>query len=532
MNVIFFTQSRSLDIFYELYLRVRAELGIEQVGFYVANLRHYESFLARHPGFDDRFLVLKESDIYREAAGHDANLARIRRYEQEIGDPTLWGVVAADRRLYMGGKATFRQNYKPRFSHDRLMAILDVVLMRINDLFRQVQPDLICTIYTATFGDCIGHLFAKARGIKALDLRLARLKNHVMFVDGVSEPPPHIAELFERFKAGIPANLKKDAEDYAESVVEGSAMYEGVVPAIGARHGGGRSSGSSDGRSTSHFFGRCIGFAKRYYISRRVPYCYDYQNPDIVQALIYSRVLNPLNLRMTRTLLRGSLVDANALRVMDFILYPLHTEPELVLAQFARPYLNQIEVVRNIGLSMPVGMKLLVKEHPMMLGRRSLRYYKKLLEIPNVELVDFELPSEVVVAQARLTVIIRGAIGLEAVVRRKPVVSLGRSMFDMLPSSMFKSCRSMYDLPEAIESMLNGYTYDHSALIRYLAAVMKGSVGVNLVSDLLGKKGRFRGGVEWNGESLGDHPHLDLLGDYMVARARACVARGRCSEER
>jgi len=518
MNVIFFTQSRTLDIFYELYLRLKDRLALEQVAFYVANLRHYESFLQGHAGFEDKFVVLKEWDIYREAAGHTANLERIRAYEEEIGDPTLWGPVVADRRLSMGKNASFRQDYNPRFSYDQILSLLDTALVKIDLLFRQVRPDLICTIYTATFGDCIGHLFAKARGIKGLDLRLARLRNYVVFVDGVAEPPPHIAAIFEEFSSGIPPDLKKSAEDYIESVAGGSGMYEGVVP--GAR--GGKRFGDASGwlrRIAKRDLPRkCAVFFNDYRKSWKPPYCYDYQTPDVLRAYIYARFLNPLNVMVAQASLRGRLAGGHELKSADYILYPLHTEPELVLSQFARPYLNQIEVVRNISLSMPVGMRLFVKEHPMMVGRRSRGYYRKLVEIPNVELVDFGLSSAAVLERARLVVIIRGAIGLEAVVRRKPVVSLGQSMFDILPSCMFMRCRSLYDLPKAIGAMLTSYRYDHDCLVRYLAAVMKGSVPVNLVSDLLGKRGRFRSGAEWESESIAGHPHLDVLADYLVSR--------------
>jgi hypothetical protein len=241
----------------------------------------------------------------------------------------------------------------------------------------------------------------------------------------------------------------------------------------------------------------------------------------MMQAYIYSKLLNPINRRRIDASVRGKLIGQAELKDMDYILYPLHTEPELVLAQFARPYLNQIEVIRNISLSMPVGMSLLVKEHPMMLGRRSCGYYKKVLEIPNVRFVDFRLSSEAVLAHARLVVIIRGAIGLESVIRRKPVVSLGKSMFDLLPSCMFMPCRSLYDLPGAIQAMLDGYQYDEERLVRYLAAVMKGSVPLNLVSDLLGKKGRFRSDTVWGDEDFAGHPHLDVLADHMIERVRA-----------
>jgi hypothetical protein len=137
-----------------------------------------------------------------------------------------------------------------------------------------------------------------------------------------------------------------------------------------------------------------------------------------------------------------------------------------------------------------------------------------------VKMVDFDLSSESALAYARLVIVIRGAIGFEAVIRRKPVLSLGDSMYNILPPCMVVTCRSLHDLPSAIQDMLANYAYDHNSVVRYLTAVIKGSVPVNLISDLLGKKGRFRTGVEWDGSSLGEHPHMDVLADYLYTRIR------------
>ena len=517
MNIIFFTQSRSLDVFYQVYLRLRKKLKIERVGFYVANQLWYERFFAAHPDFEEEFVVLKEWEIYQQADGHQVDLKHIRAFEDEIGDPTLWGPVVTDRRLYMGKRATFRQDYKPGFSYEEILAIVDVALQKIDDMFKKVKPDLACTIYTATFGDCLGHLFAQARGIRSLDLRLARLKNYVMFVDGVKEPPPHIVQIFERFKTSIPDELKREADDYITSVQEKSAMYEGVVPAAEKQESI-KEKGIAGKLLSPKILLKGVGFLSSYRKFKKPPYRYDYQNPAMIGP--YRKLLNPLYLKKIKKEIQNSLVGRDDLKNMDYILYPLHTEPELVLSQFAKPYLNQIEVIRNISLNMPLGMTLLVKEHPMMLGRRSLGYYQKLLEIPNVKLVNLDLSSEVVLQYARLVVIIRGAIGLEAVIKKKPVISLGKSLFELLPPCMFRTCHNLYELPYAIRDMLNLYSYDHEALVRYLASVIKGSVSVNLVSDLLGKSGRFRTETGDSDLPFEKHPHLDLLADYLFERLK------------
>lgn len=516
MNAIYFTQSSSLDVFYQLYLRTREKLGLEKVGFYVANLSHYENFITKVPDFEKKFLVVKEWEIYEAAAisSKGPDISRITEYENEIGDPNLWTPLVTDRRLYMGSKATFRQDYAPAFSRDAALSVLDQALVSIDKLFKDISPDFICTLYTATFGDCLGHMFAKARGIRSLDLRLSRLKNNVMFVDGIEEPPRHVQKLFGSYAESVPADLVMEAEAYINSVRADNAMYEGVVPSAGRKR-------DTRGVESQKIIVGLKKFLGNYIRSRKRPYCFDYQVPDPFMQGIYRHVINPINRKLLSKSLSGRLVRENDLAGTNYILYPLHTEPELVLAQFARPYLNQIEVIRNISLSIPVGMTLLVKEHPMMLGRRSRKYYKKILDIPNVLLVEMSVPSEKVLEHAKLVVVLRGAIGLESVIRQKPVVSLGKSMFELMAGSMFRQCKSLYDLSGDIDYMLEHYCYDHKNLVRYLSAVLAGSAAVNLVTDLLGKSGRFRADVNNATASFESHPHLDVLAEYLVDRLRS-----------
>jgi len=507
MNIIFFTQSGSLDVFYQIFLRIKKKLNVYRVGFYVSDKKHYEKFLVEHPNFEKQFTILKEWVIYSKAIGHKPDFNRISKYEQEIGNPTLWTPIVTDRRLYFGKKITYRQDYKPFFTYAQQMSIIDIALQKIDDFINDINPNLICTIYTATFGDCLGHQFAETRGIRSLDLRLSRLKNYVMFVDGVKEPPPHIEYILKNNDDSMFQEKRKKAEDYINEVLNKNAMYEGVVPSR-INNEIYKSSGQSKGILSKGL--------RLFRNNFNTGYRYDPQNPDFLQSYIYKKFINPYISKRINSTLKDSLVDEAFIKSNRYVLYPLHTEPELVLSQFARPYLNQIEVIRNISLSIPVGKFVLVKEHPMMLGRRTMSFYKKILQIPNVKLVKFDLSSESVLKNAELVVVLRGAIGLEAVIKKIPVVSLGRSMFELLPTNMFRFCKSLYDLPDEIKYIIDNYRYNHEALLNYLSAVMEGSIPVNLVSDLLGKKGRHRS--ELIESSFDKHPHFDILANHMLKR--------------
>src|SRR5690606_8466235 len=137
-----------------------------------------------------------------------------------------------------------------------------------------------------------------------------------------------------------------------------------------------------------------------------------------------------------------------------FAFFPLHFEPEVSIQVFGRPYQNQIEVVRALALALPADVALLVKEHPRSIGFRPVRYYEKLLEIPNVRLVDPRLPSINVVTHADLVAVISGTIGLEAAILGKPVLAFGRPTYSVLPDDIVTKVTDLWRLPDQVRGAL------------------------------------------------------------------------------
>ena len=173
----------------------------------------------------------------------------------------------------------------------------------------------------------------------------------------------------------------------------------------------------------------------------RKGYRKDNQIPNPVEAKLYRSILNPIRARFISWQLQNRYLTADDLPHLDYAFYPLHTEPEITINVYARPYLNQIEALRLISHSLPVHWKLVVKEHPATNGRRPTGYYEKLLEILNVCLVPPGMPASFVARHARLVTILTGSVALEAMMSQVPVLILGNSPFDFLPRSMVRRVR-------------------------------------------------------------------------------------------
>ena len=169
--------------------------------------------------------------------------------------------------------------------------------------------------------------------------------------------------------------------------------------------------------------------------------------------------------------------------------------------------------------NLPVGMKLIVKEHPVAIGKRPIGYYKKLLEIPNVMLANPAINSRDLVSNAKLITIIAGSIGFEGLILKKPVVVLGNTPYNFLPSSMIRHIRNTDILGDEIRDLMENYKNDEEALISYVAAVIDNSVSVDFYSRLLGRKEAYI--PDKFEDKEGDvirKEHVERLANYLINR--------------
>ena len=81
------------------------------------------------------------------------DLGRLREYEAELGDPTLWGPIIGDRRISLGRLCTLRQDYTPRFSHEQMLGIIEEGLVTLERLFDELQPDAVFSFVCVTFAE-------------------------------------------------------------------------------------------------------------------------------------------------------------------------------------------------------------------------------------------------------------------------------------------------------------------------------------------------------------------------------------------
>lgn len=481
MNVLFCTQSESLKLFDALCSASKTRLPVDQAGFIVADSMAFDRWLFERPSFEQEgHYLLKEWDVTARPL-NKPDLSKLARYERELGgDAGLFGAIVADRRLFMGPDCASTQDYRRRFSDDELLYILQRGLERVEALFDQLKPDLVVGFICVTMLDYLAYLFAKARGLRFLNLRPTRIGDRVAFSELLNDPSPELAAHYQRLLSGEQSRFEEEARRYIQRVREQHGRYEGVVspsdkPAL-------KSNASKFAR-----IDRVLLAIRAYWNYKNSIAASDNHVPDPLRRLYFTAWRNPRQARRTRELFKGRYIREADLPGLRYVFFPLHTEPEVSLLVYGRPYVNQIEIIRMLAMSLPIDTVLVVKEHPWMVGKRSLGAYQKMLDVPRVRFANPAQEARTLIKQADLVAVVTGSVALEAAMLDKPVITFGDCPYNLLPDTMVRRCADPRHLQTLVRQAIGQHKTDEEALRAYVASVFETSESVNLYSILLGK---------------------------------------------
>jgi hypothetical protein len=135
-----------------------------------------------------------------------------------------------------------------------------------------------------------------------------------------------------------------------------------------------------------------------------------------------------------------------------FCLYALHTQPESSIDVAGSYFSDQIALITFISRSLPVSHELYVKIHPTDVDGKSLLFYRKIVRITGVRLINYNVDSMVLVKRASIIFTLTGTIGYEAALMGKNVVTFAKNYFNSMPTVNY--CDSPPALPALIDSLL------------------------------------------------------------------------------
>jgi hypothetical protein len=316
--------------------------------------------------------------------------------------------------------------------------------------------------------------------------------NFMYVAEDIFEPSANLRNRYnELWSDGLPNTLQRQAEQFLSESISDDLKYEGVVLPSSKPPTTSQIEFHCRPSSLRKIFQGAINLGLSEYRYRTSRLRFDNSIPGFIGPLIYSLIIRPHRARQLAYLSNQSFDKYQDLSHIRYAFFPLHPEPEVSLIVYSKPYRNQLEAIRIIAASLPIDMKLVVKEHPWQVGKRKASYFKKLLDIPNVVLAPANLTSTNLVINSKLVIVIAGSIGLEGLLRRTPVIALGGTPFGFLPKNMIRQIDSIDSLPNQIHDLLLSYKFDQTALKAFIASVISESVSIDFYSRILGRVGVF-----------------------------------------
>ena len=130
----------------------------------------------------------------------------------------------------------------------------------------------------------------------------------------------------------------------------------------------------------------------------------------------------------------------------------MHLEPEMALQNFSPEFTNTFEMITLISKNLPAQYFIVIKEHPEMYGIRSISYYQKLKQIPNLMFADPNFSSIDLIKNSFAVATITGTAGFEAVFLKKQVLSFGNhQIINDLPTVHY--CTNYFDTKNNIKKL-------------------------------------------------------------------------------
>ena len=121
-----------------------------------------------------------------------------------------------------------------------------------------------------------------------------------------------------------------------------------------------------------------------------------------------------------------------------YIYFPLQVQPEASTSSRSPFYMNLMSTIELISKSLPLGYKLIVKEHPLCIGMRSISFYRRLKHFPNVEFINNEMTGKEIIKLSKLVISFGGTTLFESINMGKKVLMLMPKYFYSDSTLIFK----------------------------------------------------------------------------------------------
>ncbi|MFJ1338376.1 hypothetical protein ACIKP7_09595 [Pseudomonas caricapapayae] len=161
----------------------------------------------------------------------------------------------------------------------------------------------------------------------------------------------------------------------------------------------------------------------------------------------------------------------------EFYVYPIHFHPESSTSVLSPLYTNEFNNILNISNSLPLGVKLYVKDHMSAFGFQTSEFYRKVSALPAVRLVKPMQNIKKLMLKSKGLITVNSTAGLEALVLGKPVYLLGRVFYQDFPG--VTKLKNFSDLPAALNIPISASADIASYIVAYRRFTHKGDLRIS-----------------------------------------------------
>jgi len=112
-----------------------------------------------------------------------------------------------------------------------------------------------------------------------------------------------------------------------------------------------------------------------------------------------------------------------------FVYFPLHVTDDYKIKRLIPHCVDQSALIEQVADALPAGYDVIIKEHPMSIGRNSFSMLRRLSRRENIRLVEPYTSSHHLVERSEAIIVISSTVGLEALMYEKPVLTMGQPFY-------------------------------------------------------------------------------------------------------
>ena len=431
--------------------------------------------------------LLIDEFLFIEAKNEVVDEEYLNQKEKEYGHPYWWQEFTSDRQTSVNWPRQFYNDFNPILNHYQIKQQFQIRIREIEKMLDEEKPDFIFLCDAGAMGVNIPYHMAKKKGIPTLVLSISRFSDLSGFSDNLFGIFSNVEKIFEDIRSGRHiSSKKKEAIEFIEKFRNKPTKPDYVLSDVWNKS-------KQSGMKKFILFSKNLVRKCLDSFDNSFPKVYGYSPLDFVKH----------NLLFWFNSHRIPKFDAPDYKE-DYTFFALTSEPEATLLMQAPYFADQVWVAKMIAQSLPLTMKLYVKDHPQMPGYRSSKFYKEIRKFPNIKLIDTKVDSMELIKNAKLVVTITGTVGFESLFFKKPVITFGSVTYNIMP--MVNKCRTPENLPGIVKNALENHNPDDTELVDFVSALFEDSFKIDITKLIF----------EHDVEKIKQNPDIKIIADNLV----------------